>query len=414
MTKIEPPRTRRPCEVNLVPNEISRELAQATPKDAGLLPERLARLGAVMRREVETAHVPGVSILISRQGKVAYRENFGALRPSGPAMRGDGIFRIYSMTKPIVSVAIMMLVEEGRLFLSDPLAKFIPEFANPQVGVEEGGRLDLVPAKREITIQDLLRHTSGLTYGFTGSSAVQRLYAQAPLREQGITSADHVAALAKLPLLDQPGTHWHYSHSTDVLGRIVEIASRETLGAFLKARILAPLGMVDTGFFAPPEKHDRLAEPFAIDPDTGAPVTLIETRVAPRFESGGGGLVSTIEDYARFLHMLYHGGAFDGARILGRKTVAFMASDHLGPEVTIGSDLLPPGHGFGLGFAVRRENGMAPTPGTIGEFYWGGIAGTAFWIAPKEELVALMLIQAPGQRVYFRQLFRNLVHAALV
>ena len=399
--------------MNLVPNAILPKLSQVSPEDAGLLPERLARLGAVMRREVETKHVPGVSMLISRRGKVAYRENFGALRPGGPPLRGDGIFRIYSMTKPIVSVAVMMLVEEGRLFLSDPLAKYIPEFSSAKVGVEKGGKLELVPAEREITIQDLLRHTSGLTYGFTGNSAVQRLYAEAPLRTQAITSAGHVAALARLPLLAQPGTHWHYSHSTDVLGRLVEIVSGETLGAFLRMRILAPLGMVDTAFFAPPEKHDRLAEPFAKDPDTGAEVTLSETRFAPKFESGGGGLVSTIEDYARFLHMLYHGGTLDGVRILGRKTLAFMASDHLGPHVAIGSDLLPPGHGFGLGFAVRRENGMAPTPGTVGEFYWGGIAGTAFWIAPQEELVALMLIQAPGQRVYFRQLFRNLVHAAL-
>jgi CubicO group peptidase (beta-lactamase class C family) len=366
-----------------------------------------------MRHEIATRHVPGMSMLIARQGKVAYRENLGLTRPGGPPMREDAIFRIYSMTKPIVSTAIMMLVEEGRLFISDPLAKFIPEFANPRVGVEKGGKLELVPAGREITVQDLLRHTSGLTYGFTGTSMVQRLYAKAPLRAQNITTEGHVAALAKLPLLNQPGTHWDYSHSTDVLGRIIEIISGETLGAFLKAHILGPLGMNDTGFFVPPEKHERLAEPFAKDPDTGQSVTLIETRVAPSFESGGGGLVSTIDDYARFLHMLYHGGTLNGVRILGRKTLAFMASDHLGPDVVIGSDLLPPGHGFGLGFAIRLENGRAATPGTVGEFYWGGIAGTAFWIAPAEEFVALMLIQAPGQRVYFRQLFRNLAHAAL-
>jgi CubicO group peptidase (beta-lactamase class C family) len=398
-------------------NVIQRPIAtlpMAKPEEVGLSSFELAKLGAVMRREVEAKHVPGVAMLISRRGKVAYRENVGELRPGGPAMRGDGIFRIYSMTKPIVSAALMMLVEEGRLFLSDPVAKFIPEFADPRVGVEKGGKLELVPAKRQITIHDLLRHTSGLTYGFTGASAVQRLYAEAPLRTQDITSAGHVAALAKLPLLNQPGTHWDYSHSTDVLGRVVEILSNERLGTVLKERIFAPLGMIDTGFFAPPEKHERLAEPFLNDPDTGAPVALIETRVAPAFESGGGGLVSTIEDYSSFVHMLYHGGSLGGARILGRKTVAYMASDHLGPNVMIGSDLLPPGHGFGLGFAVRRESGMAPTPGTVGEFFWGGIAGTVFWIAPKEELVALMLVQAPGQRDYFRQLFRNLVHAALI
>ncbi|SEB99174.1 CubicO group peptidase, beta-lactamase class C family [Rhizobiales bacterium GAS188] len=399
--------------MNVIHKPIHAMLPETTPEEAGLSPEGLAKLTAVMRREVETKHVPGVSMLISRGGKIAFRENVGALRPGGPAMRSDGIFRIYSMTKPIVSVAIMTLVEDGLLWLSDPVAKFIPEMSNPQVGVEKNGKLELVPAERPITIQDLLRHTSGLTYGFLGTSVVQRLYAEAPLRSQDITSAGHVAALAKLPLLDQPGTHWHYSHSTDVLGRVVEIISGETLGAFLKERILGPLGMVDTGFYAPADKHERLAEPFPVDPDTGAAVELIETRVQPLFESGGGGLVSTLEDYARFLHMLYHGGTLDGVRLLGRKTVAFMASDHLGPRVAIGSELLPPGHGFGLGFAVRRENGMAPTPGTVGEFFWGGIAGTAFWIAPQEELVALMMVQAPGQRDYYRQLFRNLVHAAL-
>ena len=399
--------------MNVIHKPIHATLPVTTFEEARLSPEGLARLTAVMRREVEAKHVPGVSMLISRGGKVAYAENVGSLRPGGPAMCSDGIFRVYSMTKPIVSVAIMMLVEEGRLLLNEPIGKFIPELANPQVGVETNGRLELVPANRAITIQDLLRHTSGLTYGFAGSSVVQRLYADAPLRTQDITSAGHVAALAKLPLLNQPGTHWDYSHSTDVLGRVVEIISGETLGAFLEAGILAPLGMVDTGFFAPADKHERLAEPFPVDPDTGEAVKLIETRVPPRFESGGGGLVSTLDDYARFLHMLHHGGTLDGVRILGRKTLAFMVSDHLGPQVKIGSELLPPGHGFGLGFAVRRENGMAPTPGTVGEFYWGGIAGTAFWVAPQEELVALMLIQAPGRRDYYRQLFRNLVHAAL-
>jgi CubicO group peptidase (beta-lactamase class C family) len=400
--------------MNVMQKPISTTLPMAKPEEVGLSSSALARLGAVMRREAETKHVPGVTMLISRRGKVAYRESIGELRPGGPPMSGDAIFRIYSMTKPIVSVALMMLVEEGRLFLSDPVAKFIPEFADMRVGVEKEGRLELVPAKRPITVHDLLRHTSGLTYAFLGNSAVQRLYEEAPLRTQDITSAGHVAALARLPLLNQPGTHWDYSHSTDVLGRVIEILSGETLGAVLKARVFDPLEMVDTGFFAPPEKHERLAEPFVTDPDTGASVNLIDTKVQPTFESGGGGLVSTIEDYSTFAHMLYQGGSLGDTRLLGRKTVAYMASDHLGSHVAIGSELLPPGHGFGLGFAVRRENGMAPTPGTPGEFFWGGIAGTVFFIAPAEELVAVMLVQAPGQRDYFRQLFRNLVHAALI
>jgi len=385
-------------------------LPAADPEEAGLFAAGLARLTAVMQREVDARRVPGVSMLIARGGKVGYRRDIGALRPGGPALPGDAIFRIYSMTKPIVSVALMMLVEEGRLFIADPIAKFIPEFANPKVGVERDGKLELVAAKRPITIQDLLRHTSGLTYAFTGVSAVQRLYAKARLGAPDLTNAQLVAALAKLPLIDQPGTSWDYGHSTDVVGRIIEIVSGQSLGAFLQERILTPLGMSDTAFFVPPDKQDRVAKPFAKDPDTGETVTLTETN----FESGGGGLWSTMDDYERFVQMLYLGGALGNTRLLGRKTLEFMTADHLGPHVRIGTAfLLAPGHGFGLGFAVRREVGLAPTPGTPGEFFWGGIAGTAFWIAPKEELIAMMMIQAPGQRDYYRQLFRILVHAAL-
>jgi CubicO group peptidase (beta-lactamase class C family) len=390
-------------------------LPTATPQETGLLAAGLARLDSVMRREVAAKRLPGGVILIARGGKVGYRGSFGVLRPDGPSMPGDAIFRIYSMTKPIVSVALMMLVEEGLLSLSDPLAKYIPEFAAPNVGVERNGKLELVPAESPITIQDLLRHTSGLTYGFTGDSAVQRLYASAPLRRRDQTSVTFIETLAQLPLHHQPGATWEYSHATDVVGRLIEILSGQNLGAFLRRRVFTPLGMTDTGFFASPEKHDRLAEPFDRDPETGEPMKLIDPRSAPRFESGGGGLVSTIDDYARFSQMLLQGGALDRARLLGRKTLAFMTADHLGPQVKIGAPhLLPPGYGFGLGFAVRRETGLSPTPGTIGEFYWGGLAGTAFFVAPKEDLFAVMMIQAQGQREYYRALFRNLVHAAMV
>ena len=384
-----------------------------SPEETGLSPGGLAKLTAIMQREIDARRLPGVSMMIARGGKVGYRRDLGVLRPGGPIMPGDAIFRIYSMTKPIVSVALMMLVEDGRLFIADPVAKYIPEFADPKVGVEKDGKLELVPAKRPITVQDLLRHTSGLTYEFTGELAVQRLYGEARLFRD-LPNAELVTELAKLPLLEQPGVAWHYSHSTDVIGRIIEVISGQTLGAFLRERLFAPLGMSDTGFFAPADKHERLAEAFANDPDTGAAVELINVRAAPRLEMGGGGLVSTMDDYARFLLMLYRGGTLGAARILGRKTIAFMTADHLGPEVRIGTRfLLAPGHGFGLGFAVRRDAGMAPTPGTVGEYFWGGIAGTAFWIAPQEELIALMMIQAPGQRDYYRQLFRFLAHAAL-
>jgi CubicO group peptidase (beta-lactamase class C family) len=330
------------------------------------------------------------------------------------------------MTKPIVSVALMMLVEEGRLFISDPLAKFVPEFAAPKVGVETNGNLELVPAKRAITIQDLLRHTSGLTYAFTGNSAVQHLYRDAQLFApdpanaktqlvRDLDTAEFVTELAKLPLIDQPGAAWNYSHSTDVIGRLVEIVSGQSLGTFLHERIFAPLGMHDTSFLLSSDKYERVAAPFATDPDSGKPVQLIEVQTRQRFESGGGGLWSTMDDYLRFAQMLYLGGTLGSTRIIGSKILAFMTSDHLGPNVRIATtSLLGPGYGFGLGFAIRHERGMANTPGTPGEFYWGGLAGTVFWVAPQEELIAMMMIQAPGQRDYYRQLFRNLVHAALV
>jgi CubicO group peptidase (beta-lactamase class C family) len=400
-------------------------LAQADPDQAGLLPAALSRLTAVMQREVDAARVPGVSMMIARGGKVAYRQDVGALRPGGPALRGDAIFRIYSMTKPIVSVALMMLVEEGRLLITDPVAKFIPEFAGVKVGVPNDGNVDLVPAERAITIQDLLRHTSGLTYAFTGNAPVQRLYGRSQLfapdpanakafLARDLSTADFAVEIAKLPLIDQPGRSWNYSVSTDIIGRVVEIVSGRSLGAFLKERIFVPLGLCDTAFFVPPGQRSRLAEPFANDPDTGKPVQLIEIDAPPRFESSGGGLYSTMDDYSRFAHMLCCGGEFAGTRFLGRKTLAFMTADQLAPDVRIvNTNLLPPGHGFGLGFAVRREVGMGPTPGTVGEYFWGGLAGTAFWIAPKEELMAMLMIQGPGQREYYRYLFRNLVHAAL-
>ncbi len=400
--------------------------ALTDPTEVGLSPAGLARLTAVMQREVDDGRVPGVSMMIARRGQVVYRRDVGALRPGGPPLGGDAIFRIYSMTKPIVSVALMMLVEEGRLFISDPIAKFIPELADPKVGLVRNDSIELVAAERAITIHDLLRHTSGLTYAFTGDTPVQRLYTQSQLFDpdpsnsrtflsRDLSTGEFVAALAELPLIDQPGASWNYSHSTDVIGRVIEIVSGQTLGAFVTERILAPLGMNDTAFFLPESKTARLAAPFPRDPETGKPVQLIEISSPPRFESGGGGLYSTMDDYARFTQMLYLGGTLGSTRLLGRKTLEFMTSDHIGPDVRIANpNLLQPGHRFGLGFAVRQEVGMASSPGTPGEFFWGGLAGTVFWIAPKEELIAIMMIQAPGQRDRYRFLFRNLVHAALL
>jgi CubicO group peptidase (beta-lactamase class C family) len=388
--------------------------AIADPSGLGLSESGLARLRRVLTREIERKRLPGAVAMIARQGKLGFLEAFGVQDPaSGAPMQNDSIFRIYSMTKPVVSVAIMMLVEEGRLFLADPLSKYVPAFADPKVAVERDGRVELVPAERPITIQDLLRHTSGLTYEFVGTAAVQRMYLDKKLPSTDQTNADQVERLASLPLFSQPGKQWDYSRSTDVLGRIIEIVSGETLGEFLRQRIFAPLGMNDTGFHVPTAKQSRIAEPFAKDPDSGEAVRLLDIRRPARFESGGGGLVSTLPDYARFLDMLAAGGTCEGQRLLARKTIDLMRSDHLGPNVRRGSELLQPGHGFGLGFAVRTEPGMSVMPGSVGLYFWGGIAGTTFWIDPKEELYAMMLVQAPGQRDYYRALFRTLVYGAL-
>jgi CubicO group peptidase (beta-lactamase class C family) len=387
-------------------------LPHAKPEDVGLSTAGLVRLGAVMRGEVERGRVPGAVALIARRGRLAYFESYGRRDPgNGAPMATDSIFRIYSMTKPIVSVAAMMLWEEGRFLLSDPIGKYLPELKDRKVAVARGAEIELVDAERPITIQDLLRHTSGLTYEFRGNGPVHKMYMAEKIYSRNQSNADQVAALAKLPLLNQPGTKWEYSRSTDVLGRLIEVLSGLTLGEYLQRHILAPLGMIDTAFHVPVQGHSRLAEAFTKDPDTGAGVQLINVRDAPKFESGGGGLVSTAGDYARFLQMLLNRGRLEGVRFLSRKTVELMTADHLGP-ITGAPDLLLPGYGFGLGFAVRLQPGIAHVPGSVGQYFWGGLAGTTFWVDPAEELFAILLIQGPGQRDYFRNLYRDLVYAA--
>jgi CubicO group peptidase (beta-lactamase class C family) len=388
-------------------------LSYAPSETLGFIPERLERLTTVMARQVEEKKAPGVSMLIARQGKVAYRDFVGALRPGGPAMTKDAIFRIYSMTKPIVSVAAMMLVEEGRLLITDPVSKYIPAFANVKVGVVDGDTLNLAPLERPITIQDLMRHTSGLTYGFTGASPVQRLVKAANVVNADRTLAENVEAMAALPLMHQPGEVWEYSLSTDVLGRIVEIVEGARLGEVLQHRLFGPLDMVDTAFYTPESKLRRLADPFSFDVMIAAGADARASTSPPKFESGGGGLMSTLADYARFTAMLSFGGSLEAKRILSPRTLAFMASDHLDARVRKDHYLLWPGHGFGLGFAVRTDPGKAPTAGSVGEFFWGGMMGTAFWVSPRDSLFAVLMVQTPENREYFRLLFRNLVSAAL-
>jgi CubicO group peptidase (beta-lactamase class C family) len=388
-------------------------LPPAPPEEIGLSSVRLARLGGVMRSEVDRRRVPGAVVLIARHGRLGYFESFGQRDPaSGSPMARDAIFRIYSMTKPITSVAAMMLWEEGKFLLGDPIAKYLPDLADLTVAVERGSVLERVPLVRAVTIQDLLRHTSGLTYEFRGHGPVHKLYTAARVWSQSQSNADHVAILGQLPLLHQPGTRWEYGRSTDVVGRLVEVLAGQSLREFFEQRIFVPLGMPDTAFHVPERDHLRLAEAFARDPDGGSTVQLVKVRNAPGFESGGGGLVSTASDYARFLQMLLSRGTLDGRRLLSRKTIELMTADHLG-SVTGAPDLLPPGHGFGLGFAVRLHAGIAQVPGSIGQYFWGGLAGTTFWVDPAEQLFALLLIQAPGQRDYYRKLFCDLVYSAV-
>jgi CubicO group peptidase (beta-lactamase class C family) len=387
-------------------------LPYAPAETVGLIPERLQRLTDVMAREIQ-GKAPGAAMLIARGGKIAYRQCIGALKTGGAAMTDDAIFRIYSMTKPIVSVAAMTLVEEGRFSIVDPVSAFIPAFADMQVGVEKGGKLALEALNRPIAVQDLMRHTSGLTYGFTGASEVQRRYKAADVLSADRTAAQHVDEIAALPLYCQPGARFEYGVSTDVLGRIVEIVAGKSLSEVLRERVFEPLGMEETGFFTPEAKLARRAYPLSFDFMHAAGIDPNNATSAPAFESGGGGLLSTLDDYARFSTMLLNGGAFNGARILGPRTLRFMASDHLDANLDRSHFLLWPGHGFGLGFAVRVAPGLAPSAGALGEFFWGGVMGTAFWISPADDLYAILMIQAPEHREYFRVLFRTLVNGAL-
>jgi CubicO group peptidase (beta-lactamase class C family) len=367
-----------------------------------------------LQREIDKGTTPGVVTMIARRGKIGWFEAQGRQSPTDSApMSRDSLFRIFSMTKPIVSLGIAMLLEEGHLLLNDPLEKFIPEFANQSVGVETNGKLELVPLGRSITIQDLLRHTSGITYDFTADGLVNKMYREAKTNRRDITNEEHAKLIASLPLMCQPGAEWNYSRSTDILGRVIEVISGKTLGTFMTERILAPLQMTETGFYTDTANKNRIAEAFPNDPWTGDKVRLFDPIEKPAMESGGGGLVSTAMDYARFCQMLLNGGSLDGQSIIARKTLQFMAADHVGPKVKMVSHLIPAGHSFGLGFAVRTHQGMAPFAGSVGQFFWSGVAGTFFWIDPTEDLFAIFLSQGPGQREYFRSQIRSLVYATL-
>lgn len=384
------------------------------PEEAGFSVERLERINAVLRDHVDRGRISGAVTLLSRFGKVAHFSAVGVRDPeTGEDLQTDALFRCYSMTKPIVSTMIMMLVERGQLLISDPVAKYIPAFAQTKVAERRDGGIVLVDQARPMTVQDLLRHTSGLSYEFLAMPELQKMYIDAKVFRRNWTNMEHAEALAQLPLNSQPGTQWDYGRSTDILGAIVEVVTGATLGDALREHIFDPLEMNDTGFHVEESALHRLAQPLPKDPDTGEAVKLLDVTKPFPFESGGGGLVSSAADYARFIQMIQNGGVLGATRLLSRKTVSFMASDHLEPGTNVGSDLLPPGHGFGLGFAVRTHDGIAPSPGSAGQFFWSGIAGTTFWIDPEEEFFALLMIQVPpNQREEYRHLFRNLAYGA--
>jgi CubicO group peptidase (beta-lactamase class C family) len=411
-------------------NVSAAELAVGLPQSQGMSPIRLSRIHDLMQTEVTENRVPGAVVLVARKGKIVYADAVGFQdKPSAKPMTRDAIFRAYSMTKPMVSVLTMMLVEEGRLQLNDPVSKFFPSMTKMSVlSNPADGNSERVPAARPITIHDLLRHTSGITYAeFTRFTAIKGPYQEAGLfssEVQGkwitLTPQQQIDALSKAPLLWQPGSTWEYSLSTDLLGRVLESITNQTLGALLEERLFKPLGMKDTSFLVPAAKVSRLAEPFRIDPLTGQPYYLVLDVTKPMGnDSGGAGISTTADDYLRFCQMMLNGGSFDGKRYLSRTTIALMTSDHLGPKVATpvqpGELLMGvQGYTFGLGFMVRQGPGMASVPGSEGDYAWGGYGGTFFWIDPKEQVIGLLMAQTPGaSRQYYRRMIKTLVYQAI-
>ncbi len=401
-------------------------LPRVDPASVGLSAERLARIAPAFQAEIDKGRIPGVVVAIARRGKLAYFESLGVVDPATKApMPKNAVFSLASMTKPMVSVAIMMLLEEGKLFLNDPVGMYLPQLKDMKVAevkTEPDGKVTIGTraAKRQPTIQDLLRHTSGLTYGARGNTPVHKLWpAGSGVAVLNYTGTELLDKIATLPLLHDPGTAWDYSLSTDVLGLVVEAITGGPLSAFLSERIWKPLGMEDTSFVVGETQKARYARAFPNDPTTGKPQSVLHAGTKPiKFECGGACAVGTAADYIRFSQMLLNGGVLDGKRILGKKTVEYMTSNHLGPEIANNVSLTDPsreGYGFGLGFAVRLTPGIAGVSGTEGDYNWGGAYGTFFWNDPKEQLTAVFMSAGPGPiRTYYRKFVNTLVLQALV
>ena len=405
------------------------QLARARAETVGMSSARLARIPAAVRRYVAPGEVTGVVTLVARDGRIVELDTAGYRdKGSRSPIRRNTIFRIASMTKPVTSVAAMILVEEGRLRLGEPVSKYIPEFA--QTKVWAGRRDSLVPPERQITIHDLLVHRSGLVYGFIDTSAVGDAYRAARVSD-GLdrlapTEAENVTRLAAQPLAFQPGKEWRYSLSVDVLGRVVEVASGLSLEQFFRTRIFQPLGMRDTGFRVPDDKLDRLATTYTTDHDTLRAMTDSDVfedgrlpmgkfggpgaRGSTTYFSGGAGLFSTAGDYLRFCQMLLNGGVLDGVRLLSPKTVQLMSSD---ATSDLANPIGNPGLGFGLGFAVVRDLGAYGDLGSLGTYAWGGILGTTFWIDPRERMIGVMMVQQFPNPDGLGDTFRTLAYQAI-
>jgi CubicO group peptidase (beta-lactamase class C family) len=398
-------------------------LPRAKPEEVGMSSERLALIGKALTPAIAAGEIPGAVLAVARRGKLVYFEAFGYVdKATNAPMTTDAIFGIASMTKPTVAVAALQLYEQGRLLMDEPLAKYFPKFADTQVAVMDAKReniVERVPAARKITIQDLFRHTSGLTYGppIGPVTPVHKMY---PATTAGMSGTEFLDRLSSLPLVYQPGTVWEYGYSLDVLGLVIESITKQPLGRYLEDNVWKPLGMADTGFVIPADKAARHAKPLPIDPETGRPQSTPTYAQPPKFECGGGCAVSTAGDYLRFAQMLLNKGQFGDKRILGRKTVEYMLSNQLGPEIKNQVGLTSPNHadyGFGLGVAVRTTRGIVRVAGSVGEFSWPGAFGTDWWGDPVEQLVAVWMINAPAPgapKPRLRQMVRALVNQAIL
>ncbi len=391
-------------------------LPVAKPEAVGLSSARLERLAQAIKQDVDHGRMPGAVVAIARKGKLAYYESFGFVdKASGTPMPKDAIFALASMTKPMAAVAALMLAEQGDLLLNDPIGNYLPDLKDMKVAGPHG----IEAAHRQPTLQDMLRHTAGVSYGNRGDTPLHKLY-EAKLKSAANQSgAEFLQELGKLPLHYQPGTQWEYSHGLDVTGLAVEAVTKKRLGEFMQERLFEPLGMVDTGFVVPASKQARIAKPLPVDPDTGRP-TAFRIPVTPwQYDCGGGCASGTALDYFRFAQMLLNKGTFEGNRLLSRKTVEYMTSNQLGPNVDVSRLHEFPvehidGFGFGLGVAVRTQPGVAGVPGTPGEFMWSGAQGTMFWVDPKEEMVVVFLANTPGPaRRHYRELVKTLVEQAI-